>query len=235
MDCLGKGFCNDELPQMKKEVNVSDIAYNELKQKIIELEYEPDSQLVEEELSTALNVSRTPLRQALYRLELEGLIVKQANGRMRVAPVSLMEVEEVYKVREVLEGLLAREATIHMTDEKLQQLEDVLVLMKLSEQNRVKHTVRYSIEFHSVLYSLSTNQTVKRLMEQLNGSIERYRRISGYKNPEFKPIVPVQEHQEIFKLIQDGDPEKVEEEVRKHTIRKLAVAKETLELYFAKK
>ncbi|MCZ2257601.1 GntR family transcriptional regulator [Sporosarcina sp. G11-34] len=225
----------NELPQTKR-MSSSDIAYNELKQKIIELQYEPDSQLVEEELSTALNVSRTPLRQALYRLELEGLIVKQANGRMRVAPVSLMEVEEVYKVREVLEGLLAREATIHMTDEKIQQLEDVLVLMKLSaEQNRVKHTVRYSIEFHSVLYSLSTNQTVKRLMEQLNGSIERYRRISGYKNPEFKPIVPVQEHQEIFKLIQDGDPEKVEEEVRKHTIRKLAVAKETLELYFAKK
>ena len=213
-----------------KRMSSSDIAYNELKRKIIELQYEPERQLVEEELSTELNVSRTPLRQALYRLELEGLIIKQSNGRMHVAPITLEEAEEVYKVREVIEGLLAREATNNMTNEKLHQLEDILVLMKLAaEQHRIEHTVMYGSEFHSVFYALSSNQTAKRLMEQLNGQIERYRRIGGYKNPEYSPIVPVQEHEEILRLIREGDANKVEVEMRRHIIRNLAVAKETLD------
>lgn len=210
----------------------SDIAYNELKRKIIELEYAPELQLVEEQLSTELQVSRTPLRQALYRLTLEGLLIKQSNGRIHVAPITIREVEEVYHVREVIEGLLAKEATINMTVEKLQELDDLLVLMKLSaDQHRNEHTVMYGSQFHAVLYSLSTNQTAKRFMEQLNGQIERYRRIGGYKNPTYSPTVPVQEHEEILRLIREGAVEKVELEMRKHIQRSFEIAKETLELY----
>lgn len=210
----------------------SDIAYDELKRKIIELEYAPEMQLVEEQLSVELKVSRTPLRQALYRLTLEGLLIKQSNGRIHVAPITIGEVEEVYKVREVIEGLLANEATINMTDEKLQKLDDLLVLMKLSaNQNRNEHTVMYGSQFHAVLYSLSTNQTAKRFIDQLNGQIERYRRISGYKNPTYSPIVPVQEHEEILRLIREGAAEKVEVEMRLHIQRSFKIAKETLELY----
>ncbi|MFD1926788.1 GntR family transcriptional regulator [Sporosarcina siberiensis] len=212
-----------------KRKSSADIAYDAVRIKIIELEYAPEKQLVEEELSAQLNVSRTPLRQALYRLELEGLIIKQANGRMHVAPITLVEAEEVYKVREVIEGLLAREATLNMTDEKLHQLEDVLVLMKLAaEQGRIEHTIMYGSEFHSKLYALSSNQTAKRLMEQLDGQIERYRRISGYKNPEYSPILPVHEHEEIMKYIRERNADMVEEEMRKHIMRNLTVAKETL-------
>lgn len=219
----------------RKRKSTSDIAYNELKQKIIELEYEPERQLIEEELSTVLNVSRTPLRQALYRLELEGLIIKQSNGRMHVAPFTIAEVEEIYRVREVLEGLLAREATLNVTEELLQRLEDILVLMKLSaEQNRIEHTVMHGSEFHSVLYSLSTNQIAKRLMEQVNGQVERYRRIGGYMNPKYSPLVPVQEHEKIFELLRAGNPEKVEAEMRAHIVRNLAVVKEVLVQYLKK-
>lgn len=195
------------------------------------MDYEPDAQLREEQLAEEIEVSRTPLRQALYRLTLEGLIVKKPNGRIYVAPITLKEVEETYKVREVMEGLLAKEATINMTDEKLQELEDLLHLMKLSaEQNRNEHTVRYGRQFHNVLYSLSTNELAKRFVGQLNAQIERYRRISSYKNPAYIHTVPVQEHKEILRLIKEGDPEKVEVEMRRHIKRSLEIAKKTLEL-----
>ncbi len=210
----------------------SDIAYEEVKRKIIELAYPPGMQLVEEQLSTELEVSRTPLRQALYRLTLENLLVKQSNGRMRVASITLSEVEEVYKVREVLEGLLVNEATDKMTTEKLQELDDLLVLMKLAaEQNRPEHTVGYGSQFHSVLHSLSTNLTAKRFMEQLDNQIERYRRIGGYINPAYRPMIPVQEHEEILHFIHQGDARKVEEAMRKHIHRSFVIAKETVELY----
>ncbi len=222
------------LPKTKRQ-SASDIAYHEIKQKIIKLAYEPDRILIEEELSTTLSVSRTPLRQALYRLELEGLIIKQPNGRMHVAPITVEEIEEVYKAREVLEGLMAREATLNMNVEKLQKLEDLLVLMKFAaEQNRIEHTVSYGSEFHAVLYSLSKNRTVKRLMEQLDGQIERYRRLSGYMNPEYSPLAPVREHEKIFELVKEGDANEVEKEVRAHIIRNLAVAKDTLLQYLGK-
>ncbi|RCK13054.1 FCD domain-containing protein [Bacillus licheniformis] len=66
---------------------------------LIELEYPPSEQLAEDSLAKGLNISRTPLRQALYRLELEGLVSKQPNGRLRVCPISLAEAKEVFKVR----------------------------------------------------------------------------------------------------------------------------------------
>lgn len=222
----------NKLPKTKR-MSTGDIAYQEIKKKIIKLEFEPNSILIEEELSAHLSVSRTPLRQALYRLELEGLIIKQSNGRMHVAPITVEEIEEVYHAREVLEGLMAREATINMDEEHLQKLEDLLVLMKFAaEQNRIEHTVSYGSEFHAVLYSLSSNKTVKRLMQQLNGQIERYRRLSGYMNPTYSPLVPVKEHEKIFELVKKGNPVEVENEVRQHISRNLVVAKETLSQYF---
>lgn len=213
----------------------SDIAYTQLKRKIIELEYEPKQHLVEEQLSTELDVSRTPLRQALYRLTLEGLLIKQPNGRMHVAPMTLSEVEEVYKVREVLEGLLAKEATINMTSEKLQELEDLLVLMKLSaEQNRNVHIVRYGSQFHQILYSLSTNHTAKRFMDQINFQIERYRRIGVNKNPSYSPENPIQEHEEILALIGKGLAEEVEVAMKNHISGRFEITKETVKKYLEK-
>ncbi|MFC5604774.1 GntR family transcriptional regulator [Sporosarcina koreensis] len=215
-----------------KRLSSSDIAYKEIKRRIIEWIFIPEQQLVEEELSTDLEVSRTPLRQALYRLELEGLIIKKPNGRMHVAPISLNEAEEVYKVREVLEGLLAREATEQMSEEVLQQLEDILHLMKLAaDQGRNEHTVKYGSEFHALLYALSANETAKRFLLQVDSLIERYRRLGGYKNPAYVPAIPVQEHEAILELIRSGDGVGVENEMREHIKRNLEVTKDTLKLY----
>ena len=216
----------------EKRMSSSDIAYEEIKRRIIEWIYVPEQQLVEEELSADLEVSRTPLRQALYRLELEGLIKKKPNGRMQVAMISLYEAEEVYKVREVLEGLLARDATENMSAEVLHQLEDILLLMKLAaEQGRNEHTVKYGSEFHAVLYALSGNETAKRFLRQVDSLIERYRRLGGYKNPTYIPARAVQEHEAILDLIRARDSIGVEHEMREHIKRTLKETRDTLETY----
>lgn len=219
-------------PSYNKRLSASDVAYQELKRAITEWEYAPGEQLVEESLSKELQVSRTPLRQALYRLELEGLIIRQPNGRMNVAPITVEEVEEIYKVREVLEGLLAREATPHITVENLQRLEDILEMMRRSaEQNRKEDTVKYGSDFHQLLHDLSGNETAKRFLEQLKSRIERYRRISGYNNPGYVPMRPVVEHRQILNALSHGDPDEAEEAMRKHIRNSFSVAKETIELY----
>src|SRR5690625_4542360 len=97
-----------------KRVSTIELVYQKLKKNIIELTYDPDQQLVEASLAEEYEVSRTPLRHALYRLELEGLLIKHPNGRITVAPMSIEESREIFLVREVMEGLIAREATINI-------------------------------------------------------------------------------------------------------------------------
>lgn len=221
-----------QIPSYTKRLSASDVAYQELKRAITEWEYAPGMQLIEENLSKDLEVSRTPLRQALYRLELEGLIIRQPNGRIHVAPITVEEVEEIYKVREVLEGLLAREATPRVTDEHLRRLEDMLAMMRrAAEQHRNEDTVKYGSNFHQLLHELSGNQTARRFLDQLNSRIERYRRIGGYKNPGYEPMRPVEEHRRILEALSQGDPDQVETAMRQHVRHSLLIAVETMELY----
>lgn len=208
-----------------------DIIYNQLKKMIIELEYEPEKMIGEEMLTSKLGVSRTPLRQALYRLELEGLVVRKSNGRMHVAPVSIDEAEEIFRVREVLEGLVAREATKNITKEQLSRMEDTLELMdRAAQDNRKFDTIQYGSEFHHYLYEPCNNQTAVHFLSQLNSRLERYRRLGGYKNPKYMPMLPVKEHQAIFQAIVQGDADLAEQVMRSHIKRSLNVTIETLQI-----
>ena len=102
-------------------------------------------------------------------------------------------------MREALEGLLTAEAAQLVTPESLHQLEDRIELMKLAAvKGRKTDTVKYGSEFHSILHAISTNATAKRFLDQLESRIERYRRISGYKNPDYKPSVSFNEHLDIL-------------------------------------
>lgn len=208
-----------------------DIIYNQLKKKIIELDYGPEKSISEEMLTNELGVSRTPLRQALYRLELEGLVVRQSNGRMLIAPVSIQEAQEIFKVREVLEGLIAKEATLHITSDQLTRLEDTLELMnRAGQDHRNSDIVRYGSEFHQLLYEPCQNQTAVHFLSQIKSRIERYRRLGGYRNPQYAPMQPVKEHREIFLAMKQGDADLAEQVMRAHIRRSLSVAVETLQL-----
>lgn len=216
---------------MGKRSSASDLVYLELKKKIIELEYKPEDVVSEEMLCGEFGVSRTPLRQALYRLELEGLIVKQSNGRMHVAPVSIQEAEEIFKVREVLEGLIAREAAQRITPSEIDHLKDLLELMRrAAQQKRIIDTIKYGSQFHHQLYEPSQNKTAINFLAQLRSRIERYRRLSGYTNPRYDTLLPVEEHEAILKAIMARDEVLAEKEMRAHIRRSLVSTIETLQL-----
>lgn len=219
--------------QQEKRKSTADLAYEQLKNGIIELTYPPSEQLREEQLSKDLQISRTPLRQALYRLELEGLVVKQPNGRMIVAPITLQEAREVFQVRELLESLIAREASENMTEEHLYRLEDIVELMRRAvKTKRSDEVVKHGQHFHHVLQTLSPNETNKRFLQQLQNKIDRYRRISGYKNPDYPLQMPVDEHEGILQLLKEKKSgAEVEEAMRAHIRRSLITIEETIEQY----
>ncbi|WP_246476550.1 GntR family transcriptional regulator [Salicibibacter cibi] len=217
----------------EKRMSAADLAYEQLKTNIIEWVYAPTAPLREEHLSKDLQISRTPLRQALYRLELEGFVVKQSNGRMMVAPITLQEARDVFQVREMLESLVAREAAENMTEEHLYRLEDVIALMyRAVKTNRSDEIVKHGEHFHRILHALSTNETNKRFLQQLQNKIDRYRRIGGYKNPSYSLQTPLDEHERILQLLKAKKTGKeIEEAMRAHIRRSLVTIEETIEPY----
>ena len=210
-----------------RRLSTIDIIYNKLKKNIIELVYDPDQQLVEVNLAKEFEVSRTPLRHALYRLELEGLLIKHPNGRIAVAPMSVQESKEIFQVREVIEGLIAREATLHIAvaadfDAIIHRLEDITFLMrKAAETNRHQDVVSYGSDFHGLLETHSNNDTAGSMLKQINNRIARYRRVGAYKDPKYPSMTPVEEHERVLECVKNKDETGAEAAMRAHVQRSL--------------
>ncbi|MDF2715094.1 MAG: transcriptional regulator [Paenibacillus sp.] len=222
------------MEQVKRK-KASDAIYKEIKRKIIEFEYEPNEHLSEELLAKSLEVSRTPLREAFHRLELENLVTKLPTGRMVVARLTIAEAQELFQVRIALEGLLTRHATLNMNDAVLDRLEQVMKDMEAAaDAHRHADVVRYGSDFHRLLYESSQNRTAIGFLDQLRSRLERYRRIGGYKHPHYAANLPVEEHRDILARVEAGDAEGAERAMVAHVSRSLETVKETLQTYFIK-
>jgi DNA-binding GntR family transcriptional regulator len=219
----------------EKRTKTSDLIYEEIKRRIIEFEYEPNEHLSEEHLAESLQVSRTPLREALFRLQLEHLVTKQSTGRIVVSRLTISEAEELYQVREFLQALVAREAALNMTAPLLAKLDDKMAQMRQSAADgQYAEMVANGRDFHKLLYEAVPNGTVIRFLEQLRNRIDRYRRIGGYKYPNYSPQLPIEEHQHILECIRRGDADGAEAAMRLHIRNSLERTKEVLQVSFVK-
>lgn len=208
-----------------------DIAYLAIKQQIINGKLAPNASLIEENFASELKISRTPLREALQRLEIEDLVVRQPNGRLKVASISKREVEELFTVRSLLEGLVVRSAALEASPADLEALANILEQIKRSaEQGSEEDILDYGSQFHSYLYQLSRNKTAVKLLTSLNDHIIRYRRlVSRFETGrEGKAYL---EHKKILDSLQARDPDKAEQAMQEHILNSLQSVVERIEQY----
>src|SRR5690625_2261069 len=111
-----------------RKVSTRDFAYTEIKKLIITWTLSPEDPIVEDRLATQLDISRTPLREALQRLEMEELVVRQMNGRLKVAPISIQEVKEIFTVRSKLEEIVVSQAVNQATESDVHHLSNVTLM-----------------------------------------------------------------------------------------------------------
>lgn len=216
---------------MIKGLKTKDILYLELKDKIIKGNLEPDKPIVEDMIAIEFEVSRTPLREALQRLELEGWLVRHRNGRLKVSSISVNEVIEVFQVRSRLEGLVASEATKKATERDIRKLENITnLIVNAAEEDQRSDVVRFGSEFHSYLYHLSNHQTAIKMLEQLNDHISRYRRMGPIRNSK-RSVSAANEHQYIFEFLADGDYENCGKSMEIHIINSMNSAVKSIEDY----
>lgn len=204
---------NRETPMMR--VSAKDFAYYEVKNKIINCKFSPGQPIVEDELSKELEISRTPLREALQRLELEELVVRQPNGRLKVAPVSVKEVKELFMVRSMLEGIVVKEAIDNIKDQDIRYLSYLVRMVKeTSEEGNHQDVSNFGTQFHTYLYNLSQNDTVLKILFQLNDHITRYRRLAHFIDMKKTS----DEHEVILDYIIKKDKENAEQTMKDHVL-----------------
>ncbi|MGD8522964.1 MAG: GntR family transcriptional regulator [Desulfobacterales bacterium] len=213
---------------MKKTVdstNLRDQTYDIIKNMIILREIEPGKKINEEHIAKEIQVSRTPIREALCRLENEGIVKIIPRRGAFVSDLTETNVREILLIREVLEGLVARLAVENMDEETLEKLRKAIEKVSaLPEKDRdlINYT-RSEVDFHAILLSASNNQMLKNMMDMVNAHLQIIR-LRTVVIPE-RAQRTVKEHEQILEAIENRDATSAEELMRKHvrSVREVAL------------
>lgn len=153
-----------------------EIVLEALREAIITGLLEPGERLMEIQLAEEMGVSRTPVREAIRKLELEGFVVMVPRKGAYVAGVSYKDVKDVFEIRAALEALAAGLAAEKITQEELDELERVLHYEK--EPDNLEAMVQSDTDFHALLYKASRNERLIGILANLREQIQRFRTTS---------------------------------------------------------
>lgn len=183
--------------------STSDMVYEAIKADILNFRIRPGELLAEEALSRQYEVSRTPVRDALRRLEHEGL--SEPRGRSRVARVfNLASYEGIYRVRVVLEGLAVDEAVASASDEQIDELGETWAGEESIARFPLDGTFVHSDErFHIGVASLAGNEYLVRTLRRVNDRIRALRSVDFTTRERI--AATAREHTEILTLIKKRD------------------------------
>lgn len=153
-----------------------EVVFETLREAIINGVLKPGERLMEVQLAEELGVSRTPVREAIRKLELENFVVMIPHKGAYVAGISLKDIADVFEIRAALEGLAAAAAAERITDEELEELERILVRKaEIIEANDLEKLVEVDTQFHELLYKASRNDRLVQIINNLHEQIQRFR------------------------------------------------------------
>jgi len=200
-------------------LNLSELAYARIKKMIAEYRFLPGSRINVEELTRKLGASRTPIWEAIRRLEQEGLVRNVPNRGVFLVELTREDAAELYAVREVLEGMAARLAVSSISDRALDRMDAFILEQEklVSEENLVGYS-RSDYDFHAGVYAACGNNLLKEMLE----SIKNRARPLAMR---ITPILPelLEDHREIVRAFRCRDPELAEAAFRKHNRKVLAL------------
>lgn len=194
---------------------VTDWVYEEVRQAIIELRLKPGEPLREATMAEQLGVSKTPVREALARLEQEGLVETTSFKGAVVSGYSPQDLEEIYELRELLEGAAARTAATSASEETLARL---AALVQESRDLRARDDLEGLASllgaFDAVIYEQVANERIRALIENLKAHLARIGRLTEEIPGRVK--ASVEEHAAIVDAIAARDADAAERSMRAH-------------------
>ncbi len=200
---------------MNEYLPLRDVVFNTLRQAILTGELKPGERLMEIQLANRLGVSRTPVREAIRKLELEGLVLMIPRKGAIVAEITVKDLEDVLEVRGALEVLAVQNACANITEKQLQELKNAGAEFKraLTGADLVE-CVQTDIKFHDIIYGATNNQRLLQLLNNLREQMYRYR--MEYLKDKRMHKALVDEHEAIRKALKKHDPEKAGNAIKIH-------------------
>jgi DNA-binding GntR family transcriptional regulator len=195
----------------------SEAVYATLREAILSKALRPGPQFAEEDLARVFSVSRTPIREAILRLESEHLMERRGRRRVSVSEISPVEVLEIYDVRVVLDGLAAELAARNATPPEIAQLHWISERMKSAEGSADFSTVSaLSLEWHEWLARASHNSFLLNQIRVVHDRVRRFERTT-FEFPG-RGGEAIAEHEQILAAVQTGDAERAIELAKVHML-----------------
>ncbi len=175
----------------------------------------PGERIMEIQLAEELGVSRTPVREAIRKLELEGYVVMMPRRGTYVASMSIRDINEIFEIRTALESLSNGLAADHITDDELEHLQRLLVIIGgYIKEGNIEKIVETDIEFHDLLYHAARNERLVGIISNLRDQLTRFRTLSMSYPGRLEETL--EEHRLIVDAIASGDRKAASRAAERH-------------------
>jgi DNA-binding GntR family transcriptional regulator len=189
--------------------------FKHIKSQIIGGIYTPGETLLESKLADELGVSRTPIREAIRLLELEGLVETSAKKGAAVLGVSSKDVQDIYAIRQLVEGLAARWAAERLTSAEIKELQKIFDLMEFyAHKHDMEEVAELDNKFHQIIYEASGSKILKLTL----GNLHQYVQMARLQSLKVRDRLPqtIEEHRAILEAFLAKDPETAEKTLAHH-------------------
>jgi DNA-binding GntR family transcriptional regulator len=208
-----KGLCLD-ISSCKP---LREIVFETIRGAIITGELKPGQRLMEVQLAEEMGVSRTPVRESIRKLELEGLVKMVPRKGAYVTPMSVNDLKEMMEIRRALEGLAAELATKNATKEQIDALYLANQLFgEAALNNNEEGIIKHDIEIHDIIYEASQNEKLLQLINGLREQMQRFRAEYVHHIKDKKPLI--NQHMVIIKGIESGEMKKANQAASDHIL-----------------
>ena len=176
--------------QMNDFLPLRDVVFNTLRQAILTGELKPGERLMEIHLANKLGVSRTPIREAIRKLELEGLVTMIPRRGAEVAQITEKSMNDVLEIRRALDALCVELACERITEEDLGRLKQACEAFEAAVRTKdIKKVAKADVELHDIIVQATGNQRLVQLINNLSEQMYRYR---------FEYIKDISQHQQLI-------------------------------------
>lgn len=191
--------------------------FHRLREDILSGKYKEGDELKEVAIGEELGVSRTPVREAFRQLELEGLIQIIPNKGAYVTGITEKDVKDIYMIRSLLEGLCARWACEHITEEQMEEMEENIYLSKFhAQKGHLEQLAELDNRFHEILYEACNSKILEHQLRDFHEYVLRVRKktlSNANRGPKSN-----EEHEQLMEAIRAKDADKAEKLANMHMI-----------------